>query len=422
MQKNSLKILLFLFVLFAIPNFVSAETLEELQKELNQIKDQQMAVKNQYSTIETDMAIYQERKQELEEKISTYNEKISSLSGKIDSTTKEVQELEKQLQEASLNYESTKDLLYTRLRALYENDFVNMWEVLFTSSSILDFLSKYSVMIELIEYDTTRLKAMQNQKEYISDLKETAEMRKIQVDQVRYDLETTRASLEILKENQEANIRQLEITKANLDAKQKELEKLSHEIEEKYNKLREQLNYSGDLIWPLRSYGYITSYVGVWRPQLGQYYGHSGLDIVSTGDKPYNKYYTGGYVISSTGGKVVGMFKETPRDKGNKNSKCPDTAQGANYSCGGSTYGRYVKIYDSVTGYTIIYGHLYEIADNIQVGSYVSQGQIIGVMGTTGSSTGVHLHLEVRKPPGYYGNSLDPLLIQSFVDSRNLLR
>ncbi|MBR5227717.1 MAG: peptidoglycan DD-metalloendopeptidase family protein [Clostridia bacterium] len=422
MQKNKWKILLFLFVMFATPHFVSAETLEELQKELSKIKDQQMAVKDQYSTIETDMAIYQEKKQQLEEKITTYNKKIESLGGKIEATAKEVQELEQQLQEAALNYESTKDLLYTRLRALYENDFVNMWEVLFTSSSILEFLSKYSVMIELIEYDTTRLKAMQNQKEYISNLKQTAEMQKIQVDQVKYDLETTRASLEILKENQEANIRQLEATKVNLDAKQKELENLSKEIEEKYIKLREQLNYSGDLIWPLRSYGYITSYMGVWRPELGQFYGHSGLDIVSTGDKPYNKYYAGGYVRAASAGKVVGLFKETPRDKGNKNSRCPDTAQGANYTCGGvSSYGRYVMIYSASTGYTIVYGHMYEIFDGIELGSYVEQGQLIGVMGTTGSSTGVHLHFEVRKPPGYYANAMDPLLIQSLVDSRNLL-
>jgi len=422
MRKNSFKLLLILFVLFTIPNFVFAETLEELQKELSKIKDQQMAVKDQYSTIETDMAIYQERKQEIENKISTYNEKINSLSGKIESTAKEVEDLEKELQESAFNYESTKDLLYTRLRVLYENDFVNMWEVLFTSSSVLDFLSKYSVMIELIEYDTTRLKAMQNQKEYIRNLKNTAEIRKMQVDQVKYDLETTKASLELLKENQEANIRQLEATKASLDAKQKELEKLSKEIEEKYNKLREQLSYSGDLIWPLRSYGYITSYAGVWRPELGQYYGHSGLDIVSTGDKPYNKYYTGGYIRSSTSGTVTGIFKETPRDQGNKNSRCPDTAQGANYSCGGSGYGRYVKIYNPTTGYSIIYGHLYEIADGIELGSYVAQGQIIGVMGTTGSSTGVHLHFEVRKSPGNYSNAMDPLLIQSLVDSRNLLR
>ena len=422
--KNKYIIIVFMFLIgiFAIPNLEATETLEQLQKELQNIKNSQMSVKDQYSTIETDISIYQSQIDSLEEKINTYNTKIKDIDVKIKQSTTKVEELEKELQETSSNYESTKDLLNTRLRALYENDFVNIWEVLFTSSSVLDFLSKYSVLTQLIEYDTAKLKAMNNQKEYLNNLKEDADITKTQVAQAKYDLEKTKEALEISKSNKQTAIVNLEKTKLQLEAKQKELEKLSIEIEKKYERLRAEQGYSGDFIWPIRTYGYITSYYGYWRPDIGQFYGHSGIDIVPTGDRPYNKYYTGSYVRASCAGTVVDMFKETPRDKGNKNSKCPDTAQGANYTCGGvSSYGRYIKIYSATNGYSIVYGHLYEISDDIKGGSYVSQGQIIGVMGTTGSSTGVHLHFEVRKAPGYYANAVDPLLINSLVNSRNLL-
>ena len=422
--KNKYVIIIFLFVIciFSIPKLEATETLEQLQKELQNIKNSQMSVKDQYSSIETDISVYQEQIDSLEEKISTYNTKIKDIDVKIKQSTEKVAELEKELQETASNYESTKDLLNTRLRALYENDFVNIWKVLFTSSSVLDFLSKYSVLTQLIEYDTSKLKAMNNQKEYLNNLKEDADITKTQVAQAKYDLEKTKEALEISKTNKQTAIVNLEKTKLQLESKQKELEKLSIEIEKKYERLRAEQGYSGDFIWPIRTYGYITSYYGYWRPDIGQFYGHSGIDIVPTGDKPYNKYYTGSYVRASCAGTVVDMFKETPRDKGNKNSRCPDTAQGANYTCGGvSSYGRYIKIYSASNGYSIVYGHLYEIMDNIKVGSYISQGQIIGVMGTTGSSTGVHLHFEVRKSPGYYANAVDPLLIKSLVNSRNLL-
>lgn len=422
--KNKLKIIVAFALAISCSGFVkveATETLEQLQKELQKIKENQMSVKDQYSTIETDIAVYQDQITSLEEKITTYNTKIDSIDVKINQSTEKVEELERELQEMSVNYESTKDLLNTRLRALYENDFVNMWEVLFTSSSLLDFISKYTVLAQLIEYDTTKLKAMSNQKEYLNNLKEDADITKLQVAQAKYDLEKTKEALEISMSNKQAAILSLEKTKLQLESKQKELEKLSAEIEKKYERLRAESGYSGDFIWPIRSYGYITSYYGYWRPEIQQFYGHSGIDIVGTGDKPYNKYYTGSYVRASCAGTVVDMFKETPRDQGNKNSRCPDTAQGANYTCGGvSSYGRYIKIYSPANGYSIVYGHLYEIMDGIEIGSYISQGQIIAVMGTTGSSTGVHLHFEVRKSPGYYANAVDPLLIQSLVDSRNL--
>lgn len=201
-----------------------------------------------------------------------------------------------------------------------------------------------------------------------------------------------------------------------------------------YNKLKQQAlgidiimgSITGlDMIWPISSYGSISSGFGLPRPELGQDYGHNGIDITYTvNDGPYpDKPYAGSYVMAASSGKVVEVFKEKPRDQGNSNSKCPDTAQGANYTCGGeSSYGRHVVIESEETGYTTLYGHLYEVADGIEEGTYVQQGQVIGVMGTTGSSTGVHLHFEVRKAPGRYSDGIDPMTVESLMLAREYIK
>lgn len=176
-----------------------------------------------------------------------------------------------------------------------------------------------------------------------------------------------------------------------------------------------------DMIWPLDYYGSLSSTFGEYRPSIGQFYGHRGIDITPSGNYAYpsKSSYTGSYVYAASSGTVVEMYKETPRDQGNAASKCPDTAQGANYSCGGvSTYGRHIKIKD-INGYTVVYGHLYEIADGIEVGSQITQGQVLGVMGTTGSSTGVHLHFEVRDSSGMV---VDPLKIVGVSTAREILK
>lgn len=181
--------------------------------------------------------------------------------------------------------------------------------------------------------------------------------------------------------------------------------------------------YAGlDVIWPLDCVGYISSYFGEYRTDLQQFYGHGGVDITPSANLVYpeKSSYTGSLVYAASSGKVTAIFKETPRDQGNVASKCPDTAQGANYSCGGvSSYGRYVKITNETTGYSIIYGHLYEIADEIELDSYVEQGQAIGVMGTTGSSTGVHLHFEMRNASNL---KVDPLQVVGVTTARDIIR
>ena len=135
---------------------------------------------------------------------------------------------------------------------------------------------------------------------------------------------------------------------------------------------------SSGFAWPAPGFSYISSYFGArWGTT------HKGIDIGDAG-------ISGGSAVASRSGSVVYV----------NNSCTHDYAK--SYSCGcGGGYGNYVVIAHDGT-YSTLYGHLKYAT--VSVGDYVSQGDVIGVIGSTGYSTGAHLHFEVR----VNGSQVDP--------------
>ena len=133
--------------------------------------------------------------------------------------------------------------------------------------------------------------------------------------------------------------------------------------------------YSGELRWPVPSYGkdWITSPFGYrWHPIWGTYLGHKGVDIGGN---------YGTTIVAAEDGVVVDI-----------NTGCSHN-YGKNYSCGcGGGYGNYVQVNHS-NGLTTFYAHCQSV--KVSVGQHVKRGQAIAEMGSTGSSTGAHLHFEV---------------------------
>lgn len=132
---------------------------------------------------------------------------------------------------------------------------------------------------------------------------------------------------------------------------------------------------SSGFMWPVPGFSYITSGVG---PRWGR--SHNGIDIGDAG-------IYGAKIVASRAGTVHIGFTGCTHDYG-KSGSC---------GCGGG-YGNYVMIYHDGT-YTTLYGHMKSIA--VSEGQYVEQGQVIGYVGSTGYSTGAHLHFEVRRNGAY---------------------
>ena len=143
----------------------------------------------------------------------------------------------------------------------------------------------------------------------------------------------------------------------------------------------------------------ITSYFG-YRILDGKPNNHSGLDI--SGGRGLGQVN----IIAAKDGIVVYPNSLSGND-------CP--SRSALEDCHGSGYGNYVVIQHSDGNYTL-YGHLYENSILVKAGDSVSQGQVIAKMGSSGRSTGAHLHFEVRVGQNAYKAASDPL---DYIDPKN---
>lgn len=378
-----------IFIAGGIYHFVSATIIDDIndaKQEQELIKDQQAEAVRKYNELEAEILVYEKEIDKVEKNIKEYEDKITSLNEKVQSTTAEVVELEEKLQNVSLNYEATKDLLNTRLRALYENGFVNFWEIFLTSTSITDFIAKYNVLVDLINYDKTALVAMQNEKQYISKLKSDAELKQTQVEQAEYDLLKSKETLEILAESKAKALALLENSRVELKALQQTLEEqyqaYEQELEELYKEAAamNQGGFSGYFAWPVQGSSALTTAFNEWYCPFGVWRQHStGVDLARS-----PKYETEIYAVAD------GIVTEAKFSK----------------SAGYYVMINHGKSYVDGATYISNYYHLKSYC--VKKGDYVVKGQLIGIMGTTGSSTGVHLHLGLRRN-NIYVNPLDYL-------------
>jgi len=368
---------------------VYADKISDIQNDISDIKSQQSEATRKMQEAEDNIARYQNEISSLEGNIAEYAKDIDSLNGRLGTVNEEVKQLEDDLQNAATSYQATKDLLNTRLRALYENGFVNFWEVLFTSEGVTDFLAKYSVVASLLEYDKKVLNAVQSQKTYIASKKQDSELRKLQLEQLQYDLDKSKEALESAQAARQAKVVELEKSKTELAKLQATLKK---DLEDQIVKLNREMAaaggshsgvFEGEFAFPVQMTGsskpVITTRFQQWYSPWGTYCTcHSwGVDITYTGSNRN--------LIAIADGKVT------------------------NVVYGSTGFGYYMiinhgkSLSDGAT-YTSRYAHCAQI--HVKVGDTVKRGQVIGVMGTTGNSTGVHLDFSLMKN-GSYVNSLD---------------
>lgn len=371
-KRKARRLSIFLLAII-ITSSVTSVFAESTQDKINAIDKETSAAAKKYEEVQSDIKVYEADIEKLDSEVEKYTEQVDSLSSKVEAARAEVDEIAEKLQNVSANYEATEQLLNTRLRVLYENGFVNMWEVLLSAESVADFLAKYNVLATLIENDKKSLEEMNDQKKYIQNLKETADLKRLQVEQAEYDVEKSKEALETAVSNKTAKLGQLESSKAQLKTMLANLKKerakqeriLAAEIAAAQGA---NIKFAGEFTWPAPGVYYISA---IFRDR--EYYEwsgsvHKGTDIAKSG---------GCNIVAAQTGKAIVV-----------------SGNGA-YNGG---YGNYIVLdhgeKDGVR-YTTVYAHLASVS--IKNGQTVVKGQKIGYMGSTGWSTGTHLHFEIRK-------------------------
>lgn len=357
---------------FFMPN-ARAETLEE-QKQNNQTKQEE--AKKELEYVQEELSESLVKIQELDDKIRQAENEILGMDTKLTELGTKVTDTEQKLSVVQKSYEENKALMEKRLVVMYECGDVSYLDLLLRSSSLVEFLSNYYVIQEIMQSDSELLENIEKEKQEIEIKKKQLEEEKAQLKLLKTKKEQTRIIMQNNKTIQQNQIDKLSEDEKGLQDKIQEYKNEEARIENLIKLASQNYTYNveytgGVMAWPVAKSGtYITSPFGTRKhPVRGVIRLHSGIDIGNAG--------FGAPIIAAADG-VVSL---------------------AGYNGG---YGNCVMI-NHGNGVSTLYGHGQKILT--QVGTQVKKGDLIMEVGSTGVSTGPHLHFEVR----INGSAVNPL-------------
>ncbi len=332
------------------------KTSKEIQEEIEGVKEQQSANAAE--------------REQLDAEINDVYLKIHDLELQIADTSQKIEQKELELTDAQEKSDQQNKAYQKRVKIMVEKGPVSYLEVLFNSKSFSDLLTRVEVIQAVADYDSTlldRLKAVETE---IETLKAELEQEKENQQSLLSDNE---AQKQILQEKIDRNDQLMRELEADLEAYEEEYQKAKAAEEAAWraaNNLTSQntVYTGGQLLWPAATTN-ITSYFGPRnRPTAGASSSHAGLDIGSP---------RGSNVVAAESGRVI-------------------------VASWNSGYGNYIMI-DHGGGLVTLYAH--NDALLVSVGQSVERGQVIAKCGSTGVSTGPHVHFEVR----VNGTAVNPL-------------
>ncbi|MGM0396655.1 MAG: murein hydrolase activator EnvC family protein [Bacillota bacterium] len=372
MRGRKILILLISFLMvFGTVIQASGETVNDLKEQQEQIKNQIEQTKKEIENMQNKTKDIDNQIKEIDLKVANAASEIVLVENQIQMTSSDIADTLEVLHIAEKNIESKIDTFNQRLRAMYINGNTGYLEVLLSSGNIKDFLSRQEMIQSIAEYDKDLIKYMKEQRDLIEE-------KKVELEGQRASLEVTKSKLESRKRDMESVSRQKEKLMATLqqdimsfEAEYDKLNNFAKEIESKIVKLQRNSGpYSGGkMAWPVPGHNRISSPYGYRiHPIFKIKKLHTGIDIPAP---------TGTPITAAAAGTVI-------------------------YSDWLGGYGKVVML-DHGGGIVTLYAHNSALA--VSEGQTVERGGAVSRAGSTGNSTGPHLHFEVRKNGSY----VDPI-------------
>lgn len=383
----------------AVITAAGADDIDSLESQLEELERQNEEYQAILDQTNQDIADKEEYSEALVGKIEVLDEKIALAHEKIEELNSNIAEKEADIEQANADIETQMETLRSRIRMIYMAGNASDLEIILGAKDFSDFLDKMELVKSLSAYDSNLIGEIKEKLEEISEEKEALESDKSELEEEEAQLEADQEELNTLLEENEALLASLyEVSseaKSALENGALESEEIENAIAEYYAEQAAlaaaqaaaqaaaaaqggsssggssvEVSSSG-YTWPCPGYYYLSS---EWNEDRGSY-NHGAIDIAGGG-------IMGATVVAACSGTVVSTYTSCYHNWG-KSGSC---------GCGGN-YGNYVMI-DHGNGKMTIYAHLSSVA--AVVGQTVSAGQTIGYVGSTGESTGPHLHFECR--------------------------
>ena len=344
-------------------SFSYATTSSELKRQQQNIDAQINKTNSEIAGVKSQMSenLNQINKLNAENEITNLETRIGSLNNDIEAKEANISEQEKK-------YAIQKDLLDKRLVALYESGSTSYLDMLLSADGLAEFISKYYTIEQLAEADEELLAKIESTKKQIEDEKNSLENTKTEVENSKTAVVGKRNSLASSRNEKSNIVNQLSAEEAALQEQLEEFEKDKKEIQAELAALAARSSVK-DAVAPSAA-GYISPLAGKTKGSITTgyygYAGHTGVDFACGSGTPIRAVKAGTVVTSKALRRPNGQYK---------------------------SYGEYIVI-DHNDGTMTLYAHMSSRA--VGPGVSVAQGQTIGYVGSTGNSTGPHLHFEVR--------------------------
>lgn len=393
-------------LLTLLPASVSAASSSEIRNQLNDLKDQKKElaeqisqVKGQYQANENEIEDMVNRKNTIDQQIALLHAQIDNINQQIAAYALLIADKQDELDEAQSRLDELNEKNKERIRAMEEDGNISYWSIIFKASSFSDLLDRLSMIEEIAASDQKRLKELSEAADLVASAQAELKSEKDELSETRQELDATQAELDDKRAEADALLTELvargEEFQAMLDASEALQEELMEQIAQKEKDLKaaeyqewlatyvppttkptgsdttpsDGAPSSSGWISPLKSYK-LTSPFGMRKhPILGYERMHNGVDMAAPAGTP---------IYAAKSGKVTA----------------------ASFQSGGA--GNYVSI-NHGDGFSSIYMHMTRYI--VSVGDYVSAGQVIGYVGSTGLSNGNHLHFGIS----YNGTYVNPM-------------
>lgn len=378
-----------------------ATSTTELENQKSDLQDKIDETSSEMAGVHSKMTNALNEVNKLNGQIADCEIKISEYELQIQNLTTSISEKEKNIQEQQVKYEAQQLQLQKRLVAVYMSGNTTYLDVLLSSSSLTDFISKYYFLEKLAEADTTLITEIQNLKTQIEAEKASLENNKNEVIASKANIESQKSSIEVLLRDKQKIVANLSAEEKSLQVQLDEFEQDKKEIQREIARIAaesaKQTNNSSNKSPNVssstsNSTPSVPSASGFICPLAGR----SKRDI-TTGFYGYKNHHGVDFARNSKGA-VNGVPVLAAKSGTVAISKALKRANGTYKS-----YGEYILI-NHGDGTLSLYAHMQAGSRKVQAGSWVNQGQQIGNVGSTGNSTGPHLHFEIRSSSGGYLN------------------
>ena len=377
------------------PAQAAGKSSSAIQSELNALKDENKtiqaeinAIQGQYDANANEIQALVNKKNAIDQEISLLNAQVQNLNDQITAYSQLIADAQDELEIAQFTLNGLNEKHKLRIRAMEEEGTVSYWEVIFEANSFTDMLDRINMMQEIAASDQSRLEEMRQAAADVKAAQEEMTLGKAEMEASSAALEESQAAMEIKRTESDEILRELakkqdefqimldesealqDALMREIAAKEKELANAKYE-----EKLAAQAAAGGapasNATWRTPVSGYtLTSPFGMRvHPVTGVNKMHNGIDMACAQGTP---------IYATRAGTVTT----------------------ASYQAGGAGY--YVSI-NHLDGFSSIYMHMTHYV--VSAGQSVSQGQLIGYVGSTGISTGPHLHFGIS----YAGSYVNPL-------------